>query len=98
MAAIRTHPAQRVGIRTRTALPRAARGARRRVAVSLHDIEPATFERSALIRDWLNDHGVDRVTLLVIPARDLHPSCEWVLGHAGHRRQAITYDELLAGS
>jgi predicted deacetylase len=26
-----------------------------------------------LIRDWLDDHGVDRVTLLVIPARDLHP-------------------------
>jgi predicted deacetylase len=39
----------------------------------VHDIEPATFERCALIRDWLNDHGVDRVTLLVIPARDLHP-------------------------
>jgi predicted deacetylase len=45
----------------------------RRIAVSLHDIEPATFERCALIRDWLDDHGVDRVTLLVIPARDLHP-------------------------
>jgi len=44
-----------------------------RIAVALHDIEPATFERCALIRDWLNDHGVDRVTLLVIPARDLHP-------------------------
>ena len=48
-------------------------GARRRIAVALHDIEPATFERCALIRDWLDDHGVDRVTLLVIPARDLHP-------------------------
>ena len=64
---------EHVGIRTRTALPRSARGARRRIAVSLHDIEPATFERCALIRDWLDDHGVDRVTLLVIPARDLHP-------------------------
>ncbi|HYM66928.1 MAG TPA: DUF2334 domain-containing protein, partial [Patescibacteria group bacterium] len=40
---------------------------------ALHGIEPATFERCALIRDWLDDHGVDRVTLLVIPARDLHP-------------------------
>ncbi len=48
-------------------------GAGRRIAVALHDIEPATFERCALIRDWLDDHGVDRVTLLVIPARDLHP-------------------------
>ena len=45
----------------------------RRIAVALHDIEPATFERCALIRDWLDDHGVHRVTLLVIPARDLHP-------------------------
>jgi predicted deacetylase len=45
----------------------------RKIAVALHDIEPATFERCALIRDWLDDHGVGRVTLLVIPARDLHP-------------------------
>jgi predicted deacetylase len=49
------------------------RASRRRIAVALHDIEPATFERCALIRDWLSDHGVERVTLLVIPARDLHP-------------------------
>jgi peptidoglycan/xylan/chitin deacetylase (PgdA/CDA1 family) len=56
----------------RAIIPRRARG-RSRIAVALHDIEPATFERCALIRDWLNDHGVDRVTLLVIPARDLHP-------------------------
>jgi predicted deacetylase len=43
------------------------------IAVALHGIEPSTFERCALIRDWLDDHGVDRATLLVIPARDLHP-------------------------
>jgi len=43
------------------------------LAVALHDVEPATFERCALIRDWLSDLGVDRVTLLAIPARDLHP-------------------------
>jgi hypothetical protein len=43
------------------------------IAVAVHGIEPATFERCALIRDWLGDHGVDRATLLVIPARDLHP-------------------------
>lgn len=49
------------------------RRARRAIAVALHDVEPATFERCALIRDWLGDHGVARVTLLVIPARDLHP-------------------------
>ena len=52
---------------------RHAARARRTLAVALHDIEPATFERCALIRDWLDDHGVDQVTLLVIPARDLHP-------------------------
>jgi predicted deacetylase len=45
----------------------------RTIAVALHGIEPANFERCAVIRDWLDDHGVDRVTLLVIPARDLHP-------------------------
>src|ERR1700683_2399460 len=49
---------------------------RRTLAVALHDIEPATFGRCALIRDWLDDHGVDHVTLLVIPARDLHPLAE----------------------
>jgi predicted deacetylase len=56
------------------------------IAVALHGIEPATFERCAVIRDWLDDHGVDRLTLLVIPARDLHPvgerspeMVEWLL-------------------
>ncbi|MBJ7331828.1 MAG: DUF2334 domain-containing protein [Solirubrobacteraceae bacterium] len=44
-----------------------------RLAVAIHDVEPATFERCARIRDWLFDHGVHRVTLLVIPAPDLHP-------------------------
>ena len=43
------------------------------LAVALHHIEPATFEHCALIRDWLADLGVRRVTLLVIPAADLHP-------------------------
>jgi len=46
------------------------------IAIALHDIEPATYSRCALIRDWLYDHGVERVTLLVIPARDLHPVAE----------------------
>ena len=43
------------------------------LAVALHDVEPATFEHCMEIRTWLDEHGVDRVTLLVIPARDLHP-------------------------
>lgn len=45
----------------------------KRIAVALHDVEPATFDRCALIRDWLDDHGIDRVTLLVVPAPELHP-------------------------
>jgi len=50
-----------------------AGNATRTIAVALHGIEPATFERCAVIRDWLDDHGIHRVTLLVIPTRDLHP-------------------------
>jgi predicted deacetylase len=48
-------------------------GPQGRIAVCIHDVEPATWERCALIGDWLCDHGVQRVTLMVIPARDLHP-------------------------
>jgi predicted deacetylase len=52
----------------------AARSGRdRRIAVAIHDVQPATFDRCALIRDWLSDHGIDRATLLVIPAPELHP-------------------------
>ncbi len=43
------------------------------IAVALHDVQPTTYERCALIRDWLDDLGIDKVTLLVIPASDLHP-------------------------
>jgi predicted deacetylase len=45
----------------------------RTLAVALHDVEPATFERCVELRGWLDERGVNRVTLLVIPARDLHP-------------------------
>jgi predicted deacetylase len=45
----------------------------RTLAVALHDVEPATFERCVRLREWLAERGVDRATLLVIPARDLHP-------------------------
>jgi predicted deacetylase len=44
-----------------------------RLAVALHDVEPRSFQRSREIREWLLERGVDRVTLLVIPAADLHP-------------------------
>jgi predicted deacetylase len=51
----------------------AAQPAHGALAVALHDVAPATFQRCALIRDWLLDLGVERVTLLVIPAPELHP-------------------------
>jgi predicted deacetylase len=43
------------------------------LAVALHDVEPRSFARVQEIREWLRLRGVDRVTLLVIPAADLHP-------------------------
>ena len=45
----------------------------KQLAVALHDVEPYTFRRCVEIRDWLADRGVDRATLLVIPAPRLHP-------------------------
>jgi len=70
-----------------TAAPR-----RQTIAVAVHGIEPATFERCALMRDWLDDHGVDRVTLLVIPARDLHP-----VGERSPEMVDWLYERRLAG-
>lgn len=43
------------------------------LAVALHDVEPATHRRCIEIRGWLQGFGVDRVTLLVIPAPRMHP-------------------------
>jgi predicted deacetylase len=43
------------------------------LAVALHGVEPRTFEHCRQLREWLAAHGVDAVTLLVIPAPDLHP-------------------------
>ena len=47
--------------------------ARRVRAIALHDVEPRTFARAVHIREWLTRRGVDRVTLLVIPAAGMHP-------------------------
>jgi predicted deacetylase len=84
-------PARPEAVARREAAARRRPSAPRTIAVALHDIEPATFERCALIRDWLYDHGVDRVTLLVIPARDLHPLGERspeMTSWLGERRRA----------
>jgi predicted deacetylase len=55
---------------TTAAAPASAAG---RLAVALHDVEPRSFARSRQIREWLLERGVERVTMLVIPAADLHP-------------------------
>ena len=47
-----------------------------RLAVALHDVEPEWFDRVSEIRVWLAERGVDRVTLLVIPAAGLRPVSE----------------------
>ena len=49
------------------------RPGRNALAVALHDVEPRSSARVREIRQWLDDRGISRVTLLVIPAADLHP-------------------------
>jgi uncharacterized protein len=56
-------------------------------AVTLHDVQPSTFARCVEIRAWLFERGIDQVTLLVIPASDLHSFArraphlrEWLAG------------------
>jgi predicted deacetylase len=44
-----------------------------KLAVAVHDVEPRTYARTREIRGWLLERGITRVTLLVIPAIDLHP-------------------------
>ena len=43
------------------------------LAVTIHDVEPRWMARVREIRRWLAERGVTAVTLLVIPAPDLHP-------------------------
>jgi predicted deacetylase len=38
------------------------------VAAAIHDVEPASLSRCREIRDWLAERGIDRATLLAIPA------------------------------
>lgn len=43
------------------------------LAVAVHDVEQESFARVVQIRQWLAEHGIDRVTLLVIPAAHQRP-------------------------
>ena len=43
------------------------------VAVAVHDVEQGSFTRVVEIRQWLAHRGIDRVTLLVIPAAYQRP-------------------------
>ena len=66
------------------------RAARRRLrdepcgplVVALHDVEPATYLRCALIRDWLADLGVQRVTLVVADHDPPPALAEWLVERA----------------
>ena len=58
--------------------------------MTLHDVEPSTFERCALIREWLDDLGIERTTLLVSPAADRAPGlATWL------RERASAGDEIV---
>jgi predicted deacetylase len=60
------------------------------LAVALHDIEPATLARCREIRAWLEGQGIDRVTLLAIPAnggRPLQPGGELAAWLRDRRRR-----------
>lgn len=46
---------------------------RDQISVTIHDVKPGSFDRVALICDWLADWGIEQQTLLVVPAPDLHP-------------------------
>jgi hypothetical protein len=68
------------------------------LAVAIHDVEPRSSARIRAIREWLLDRGVARVTLLVIPAAELHPghvATLQALIDLAVGRDAVVYDELL---
>jgi predicted deacetylase len=66
------------------------------VAIAVHDVEPRTFARVREIRGWLLDRGVPRVTLLVIPAADLHPIGTRAPALAGWLRGRVAGGDIVA--
>ncbi len=68
----------------------------RLLAVALHDVEPRSFARVREIREWLLSRGVSRVTLLVIPAADLHPIGARAPALAAWLRGRVAYGDTIA--
>jgi uncharacterized protein len=66
------------------------------LAVALHDVEPRSFARCREIRDWLHERAVDRMTLLVIPAADLHPIGARAPGLAAWLRTRVARGDTVA--
>jgi uncharacterized protein len=66
------------------------------LAVMLHDVEPRSFPRIRMIREWLLHHSVARVTLLVIPAADLHPIGTRAPELAAWLRVRVAYGDAVA--
>lgn len=60
----------------------------RLLAVALHDVEPRSAERCRDIRAWLGEWGVERASLLVIPAPDGQPLEDALLVEWLHERVA----------
>jgi predicted deacetylase len=66
------------------------------LALAIHGIEPRSYRRCRELRRWLRDRGVDRVTLLVVPAPDLHPIGSRSPALAAWLRERIASDDTVA--
>jgi predicted deacetylase len=66
------------------------------VAIALHDVEPRTFERCREIREWLDGHGINKITLLVIPAPAGRPFIHDAYGLASWLRERVWAGDCVA--
>src|SRR5881397_558186 len=67
----------------------------RSIAVALHDVSPETFAECKRIRSWLYARGIERATLLVIPASGGEPFSARSPALAGWlKEQAATGDAI----
>jgi predicted deacetylase len=66
------------------------------VAIALHDVEPRSSARCREIRGWLQERGIDRVTLLVIPAPAGRPFIHDAHDLAGWLRERVAAGDCVA--